>query len=134
MQKLVSGQRACLFLASLLCIGTAYASRGSPPLMGLISLPALLAAFAGAGLILSFLPPSQATAGRLIAMIVCCTALGVLAASVAVRVAASYVPDINGPGAEILAAFLVAAVAQVMIPPFVKRRESIVNVVTGGKS
>lgn len=124
-----------LFCASLLMAGTAYAQRDADKLLGIVSLHALLAGLAGAGLVLSFLPPTVPTLGakaeipylRLFGTIGFCTALGVLGAALAIRMAAKYVPELAGPGAELFAAFALGAIGQVFIPSVIERRGDLLG-------
>lgn len=114
-----------MLCASLVCMSSAYAARFTPPLLGLFSLPALMAAFAGAGLILSFLPPRETTHLKLFGTIVFCALLGALGAPASVQVAAGYVSAFSGPGAEIVTAFIVGAIGQVCIPMLIERRAEL---------
>lgn len=118
-------QRLALLCASLACAGTAYAERAAVPLIGVLSMPALLAGTAGAGLALSFLPPREVPIVKLFGTVVFCALLGALGATSAVRVVADHLAAFAGPGAELLAAFVVGALGQVAIPLLVERRRDI---------
>ena len=88
------------------------------------SLGVLLAAFAGAGLMLSFLPPTSVGWLRALGTIVFCTLLGWLGAPFAVKWATSQAEAFSG--AYLLAAFISAAICQALIPLFVDHRAQIV--------
>jgi hypothetical protein len=129
MPKHMDWPQVALFCASLLGAGTAFASKEAAPLMGVLSLPLLLAATAGAGLILSFLPPQEppATLFKVAGTIFFCAMLGEVLAPLAVRILAGYVSSIAGPGAEIAAAFMCGALGQVAMPLLIERRGELVG-------
>lgn len=123
----MDGRRLAVFCAAWACMGTAFAERQAAPLIGVLTLPGLLAATAGAGLILSFLPAREISVAKLFGTIAFCALLGALGAVSAVRIVADYVAAFAGPGAEILAAFVVGALAQVAIPLLVERRAELLG-------
>ncbi len=125
--KRMDWQHALLFCFSMATMTTAYAQREAAPILGMISLPVLLAAFAGAGLVLSFLPPQPISNRRLFGTIVFCALLAMLFASMAIRIVAHYIPSVVGPGAEVFAAFLVAAGGQWAMPILVERRADLIG-------
>lgn len=127
MSKRLDWPHLAMLLASMLCGGTAWAARDAAPLLGVISLPAVLAATAGAGLVLSFLPPREVPLPKLLGTIAFCAVLGVLGSATAVRVVAGYVEAFAGPGAEVVVAFLVGAIAQVVIPLLIERRGDLLG-------
>jgi len=129
MFKRMDWQHVALFCASVLGAGTAVASKDAAPLLGVLSLPVLLAATAGAGLILSFLPPQDPPASlfKVAGTIFFCSVLGEVLAPVAVRILSGYVSAISGPGAEIAAAFVCGALGQVAIPLFIERRGDLLG-------
>jgi hypothetical protein len=116
-----------LFCTSLLGAGCAYAAREVPPVMGLMSLPALLAGVAGGGLVLSFLPPRADSNFKIFGTIVFCGILASLLAPASVRIAVGYVAAFAGPTAEVAAAFVVGAIGQVLIPMLIERKGDLLG-------
>lgn len=94
----------------------------APIFAAMPSLGALLAAFAGAGLILSFLPPRPDTSLRMAGTIVFCTLLGWLFAPYL----AGRLTDAPHSIVELPCAFAAAAILQALIPLFVDHRAQIV--------
>lgn len=118
-----------LACASLLTAGTAFAAREAPPILGILSLPVMLAAVAGSGLILSFLPRREISMLKLFGTIGFCAVLGMIGAAMAVRVAAKSIPEIAGPGAEVVGAFLVGAVSQWLVPLLIEHKGDLIGLV-----
>jgi len=79
-----------------------------------VPLPVLLAAFAGAGLILSFLQPRETTRWRIASSVAFCTLLSAWSAHRLTDWIDDYV--VAFAAADILVAFATAAVLQIVIP------------------
>ena len=79
-----------------------------------VPLPVLLAAFAGAGLILSFLPPRETTRWRIASSVAFCTLLAAWSAHRLTDWIDDYI--VAFAAADILVAFSTAAVLQIVMP------------------
>lgn len=78
-----------------------------------------IAAFAGAGLILSFLPRREGDRVRTLGTVVLCTVLGILAGPLLIK----YADPLRG--FDSLTAFSIAALAQILIPLAIENKTEI---------
>lgn len=102
-------------LSTAVSSSAAIALQASPAQPLGLSLPLVLAAFAGAGLILSFLPHRSGGLVRLFGTIGFCTLLGAGGAPLVLKW------QVLLAGFDLIAAFAIGAVAQILIPIAIDR-------------
>lgn len=99
--------------------GAAFATRDLSVTYIGVPLPVLLAAFAGAALILSFLPARDGGRARMLGTVILCALAGAYGAPSMAKSVAVFA------GSDMLAAFVIAALTQIAVPMLIEKREDI---------